>query len=104
MTNEERQLLTMTARHVTQLFSDRDDMVIGVTAVLLDLYRVLFAAGRDSKEGALARLRTQHDEIDRVAPDRSAYLGSLIKTLEDDQLNAAELARQFQQRPPAGTA
>jgi hypothetical protein len=39
MTNEERLLLTATAKNTFELFSDRDDMLIGTVVALLDLYR-----------------------------------------------------------------
>lgn len=98
----QRLLLIETVKEVRQLFGDRDDMVIGVTAAFLDLYRVLFAAGLDMKELALARLQTQHDEINRLIPSGNAarYLSALIEALETDRLNAAKLMR----TPAAGSA
>ena len=38
MTNNERQLLVDTAKFTHQLSKDRDDMLVGITAALLDLY------------------------------------------------------------------
>jgi hypothetical protein len=102
MTDEERRLLTETARQVLQLFGNRDDMIVGITAALLDLYRMQFAAGLDTKDVALTRLRIQRDEINRLIHDGRAvkYLQSLIEALETDRLDAAKLLRES----PAGSA
>ena len=56
MTDDERELLAEIGKHLVQLFQDRDDLVVGVTAALLDLYREEFEAGRQSKETTLQRL------------------------------------------------
>lgn len=102
MTDKERLLLLETARHVTQLFGDRDDLIIGVTAAVLDLYRAQFLAGYDTKEAAIQRLRVQCDAIDQQVGDdsKSRYLKALISALEKDALDAAALLRV----PVAGTA
>ena len=54
---EELQGLLNIARSVLQLQKDRDDLLIGVVAGLVDLYRALFSREVDSKAEALARLR-----------------------------------------------
>ena len=68
MTNEERQLLLGLTQEIQRLFRERDDMIVGITATLLDLYRMLFATGADTKEVALGRLRAQHDQILQLVP------------------------------------
>jgi hypothetical protein len=102
MTAEERLLLTITARYVNDLFGDRDDLLIGIMAALLDLYRVLFNAGADTKDAALRRLGAQHQQlIDAVPEGRGGKaLKWLIDSLEAGKLDAAKLLRM----PPAGTA
>jgi hypothetical protein len=87
MTEKERLLLT----ELIQLFQDRDDFVVGVTAALLDLYREEFAAGRQTLNDAITRLSAQRDALRDNLGEK--YLTSLIQTLEDGQLNAAALAR-----------
>ena len=91
MTETERALLLETAKHVAQLFQDRDDFVVGVTAALLDLYREEFAEGRQTKADALQRLGAQADELKGQRGE--TYLRWLIQTLKDDRLNAANLFR-----------
>lgn len=95
----ERQALLESLRHIAQLFRDRDDMVIGLTAALLDLYRTSFANGHDTKAAAVTRLQAQLDQLKEDSPDQSGslYLQSLLHTLEAEQLNAAKLAREAPQ-------
>jgi hypothetical protein len=101
MTTEERQLLLGTSKEMQGLFRDRDDMLIGITTALLDVYRVLFAAGRDTKDAALSRLRAQHDQLRQVVPGELGCkaLQWLIDSLETDKLDAAKLLRE----PTAGS-
>jgi hypothetical protein len=50
MAPEERQLLVETAKTVVGLFEDRDDMVVAITAVILDLYRIDFQRDHQTKQ------------------------------------------------------
>lgn len=102
MTNEERQLLLGTFKEMQGLFRDRDDMLIGITAAILDLYRALFAAGLDKKDPALTRLQAQHEELRQVLPGELGCkaLKWLIDSLESNKLDAAKLLRET----PAGSA
>jgi hypothetical protein len=98
MTPDERALLLATATQVAQLFKDRDDLVIGVTAALLDLYREEFAAGRQTQSIVIQRLQIQADALRGQLGEK--YLMALIRTLEQGQLNEAGLLRLV----PYGTA
>jgi hypothetical protein len=98
MTENEHALLLETARRVVQLFDDRNDLVVGVTAVLLDLYRDEFAAGRQTKEAVIQRLQVQAEALKGLLGDR--YLLALIQTLKEGKLDAAGLLRLH----PLGTA
>ena len=98
MTQDERSLLLETAKHVAQIFQDRDDLVVGVTAALLDLYREEFVAGRQTKEAVVQRLEIQADVLKGLLGEK--YLRALIRTLKEGQLDAANLLR----IDPAGTA
>lgn len=101
MTDNERELLLTLGQEVERLFRERDDMIVGITAVLLDLYRVLFKAGADSKEAALSRLRAQHEQLAGLFPEQlGAMLQAVIASLEEDKLDAARLLRD----PAAGSA
>lgn len=102
MTAEERALLIETAKEVARLFQERDDMIVGFTAAILDLYRSAFQAGHQTKEDAIGRLRAQRDDLDRKTQAKlgTKMLGSIIATLENDQLDAAKLLRE----PPSGSA
>jgi hypothetical protein len=102
MEDKERLLLIESAKEIFQLFNDRDDMVVGITAALLDLYRVDFSTGRQTKSEALLRLSTQRLDLEGRMPRQlgAKYLGALIETLRDDKLDAAKLARE----PAAGSA
>ena len=101
MTNEERELLVQTARTVSELEKDRNDLLIGVAAVLLDLYRASFDSGSDTKPAALTRLRLQHQQLAQATPPVDCLsLKWLIDSLEDEKLDAAKL---FRMRP-AGSA
>ena len=98
---EELQGLLNIARSVLQLQKDRDDLLIGVVAGLVDLYRALFSREVDSKAEALARLRIQHQQLAKAVPPVDCLsLRWLIETLEEDKLDAAKLLRV----PPAGAA
>ena len=77
---------------------DRDDLVVGVTAALLDLYREEFEAGRQSKETTLRRLTIQANALTAKAGEK--YLRALIQTLKENRLDAENL---FRSRP-AGSA
>ncbi len=102
MTDDERKLLVEISKMALQLFGDRDDMVVGATVVLLDVYRTLFAAGADTKEEAVQRLKVQRDEIKRLVPGARAtgYLQAFVQSLEEGKLDAAKLLRE----PPRGSA
>jgi hypothetical protein len=109
MTQEERDLLVnlgtfagQASEHLTTLFKDRNDMLVAFTATLLDLYRVLFAAGLDSKDAAAARLRTQRDQLAASMPDAegTVALEWIAASLETEKLDAAALMR----KPTVGTA
>jgi hypothetical protein len=102
MTPDERLLLTSTGKQVVELVANRDDMLIGFAAAILDLYRVLFEAGTDTKEAALTRLRAQQDQLVAVVPEGrgSKALKWIADSLEHDTLNAADLFR----APPVGSA
>jgi hypothetical protein len=95
MTREESLLLTATAEHVMESFDNRDDMLIGLVAAMLDLYRVLFDSGLDTKQAALTRLRAQQDQLTRVLPEGrgSASLKWIADSLENEKLDAAGLFR-----------
>ncbi len=98
MTDDERELLAEIGKHLVQLFQDRDDLVVGVTAALLDLYREEFEAGRQSKETTLQRLTIQANALTAKIGER--YLRALIQTLKENRLDAENL---FRSRP-AGSA
>jgi hypothetical protein len=102
MTEDERSLLLSTAEQTVELVANRDDMLIGFAAVILDLYRVLFGAGTDTQQAALTRLRAQQDQLATAVPEGrgSKALKWIADSLETDTLNAAELFRV----PPVGSA
>ena len=80
MTDNEHELLSETAKHVMELFDNRDDMLIGLVAAIVDLYRIAFDAGVNTKEAALTRLRTQQEQSVSVVPE-----GRGSKSLESDR-------------------
>lgn len=102
MTDTELQLLTTTARQVVELSGNRNDMLIAFAAAILDLYRLLFDAGIDTKADALTRLNAQYDPIVQTIPGGcgSVALKWTIDSLESGKLDAATLLR----APPAGSA
>jgi hypothetical protein len=102
MTPDERFLLTSTGEQVVELVANRDDMLIGFAAAILDLYRVLFESGTDTERAALARLRAQQDQLTTAVPGGrgSKALKWIADSLENGTLNAAELFR----ASPAGSA
>ena len=102
MTDNERNLLLAAADGVAELSRNRDDMIVGIAAAILDLHRLLIQSGHQTKQAALDRLTVQKDELVRVSPNQmgAAFLQSLIATLADDKLDAARWLR----LPPAGTA
>jgi len=84
-----------TAGNLNQLFADRDDLSIGVAAILLDLYRVQFSAGHDTKEHAVARLQIQVEDVNEEYPGRplAGFLQFFVESLESGKLDAAKLLR-----------
>jgi hypothetical protein len=101
MTPDERALLLETANFTRQLASDRNDLLVGVTAALLDLYRIGFRGGSDTKIQALNRLQIQQDELTKGAAGLGVtFLKYLADTLAADKLDAAKLYRE----PAAGNA
>jgi hypothetical protein len=95
MTPQERQLMVETAKELRRLYRERNDLVLGVTAALLDVYRGRFQSGHDTKGEAVQRLTMQLKAFGRRR-DRlgTIFLGLLIQTLRNDQLNAAKLLRE----------
>ncbi len=102
MNELERKLLLATAKDMVGLFQDRDDLLVGLVAALLDVYRTLIAAGIDTKDSALVRLAAQREQITSVIPGATGVksLQWLIGSLETGKLDAAKLYRE----PTAGTA
>jgi hypothetical protein len=77
VTEEERQLLEITARTALSLKEDSSDRVAGIEAVLLALF---LAHGRT--EIALARLKVQADLL-KLKGMPSAYLNSFVERAEN---------------------
>jgi hypothetical protein len=101
MTQDERALLLEIAKFTNELANNRNDMLVGVVAAILDLYRTDFREGKDTKQDAINRLRLQQE----VLAEKENGLGNLFlkwlsDTLETDRLDAAKLYRD----PPAGSA
>ena len=92
MTEDEQKLLRTASEAIMQLIRDRDDMVAGLTAVFLDLYRVEFQEGRQAKAEALLRLQIQRDRLARHSARQigAMFLDSLIQTVEKTELQPAE--------------
>jgi hypothetical protein len=105
MTEDEQKLLRTASEAIMQLIRDRDDMVAGLTAVFLDLYRVEFQEGRQEKADALLRLQIQRD---RLAQHSARQIGlmlldSLIQSVEKSRVQPAKPlgGRQLQLRETA---
>jgi hypothetical protein len=96
MTEDEQTLLQTASEAIMQLIRDQDDMVTGLTAVFLDLYRVEFQEGRHAKAEALLRLQIQRDRLAQHSARQIGvmFLDSLIQTVEKAQLQPA--------KPPGG--
>jgi hypothetical protein len=92
MTEDEQKLLRTASEAIMQLIRDRDDMVAGLTAVFLDLYRVEFQEGRQAKAEALLRLQIQRDRLARHSARQigAMFLDSLIQTVEKTELQPAK--------------
>lgn len=89
MNDVERLLLTETTKDTQQLFKDRNDMLIGFAAVVLDLYRQQFKEPND-KSAAISRLKIQLAQLESISGKPGATaLSWLISNLENDKLNAA---------------
>jgi hypothetical protein len=92
--------VALVAESVVGLVNDRDDMVVGITAVLLDIYRTSIERGEQTEQDVLSRLSVQRDELQKAGGLGVKYLDALIAALRDGKLDAAKLIRQ----PAAGTA
>jgi hypothetical protein len=97
MTEDEQKLLRTASEAIMQLIRDRDDMVAGLTAVFLDLYRVEFQEGRQAKARALLRLQIQRDRLARHSARQIGimFLDSLIQTVEKTELQPAKPVELF---------
>jgi hypothetical protein len=102
MTNEERQLLVALGDEIIELKQSRSDMVIGITAALLDLYRISIQKGEQTKDDAVARLTAQKEWLAKEVQGKvgAEFLEFLIATLVTGKLDAAAWLRQR----PAGSA
>jgi hypothetical protein len=102
MNNAEYEILLKTAEAMAEIEKSRNDMIIGISAAILDLHRLLIQAGHQTKQDAISRLTVQRDDIASKLPDGlgTAYLGALIASLTDDKLDAAGWLRQ----PTSGSA
>jgi hypothetical protein len=89
------EVLRAASEAIMQLVRDRDEMVAGFTAVLLDLYQVEFQEGRQTKAEVLFRLQVQRDRLAKHSARKGVkVLDSLIQTVEKAQLQPA--------KPPGG--
>jgi hypothetical protein len=78
-----------------------NDVVVGMTAIILDLYRTMFQLNLDTKAEALSRLSIQEKELrDHAAGLGAIFLNYVINNLKSGKLDAASLTRE----PPAGSA
>lgn len=102
MTEQERALLLDLAQQSFELTSNRNDILVGTVAALLDIHRLLSEHGVQTNNDAIQRLTVQKDWLDsNVAGQVGAqFLGFLIATLSTGKLDAAQWIRV----PPAGTA
>lgn len=96
-TNAEKAL----AENVIQLFQDRDDLVVGITAALVDIYLNQIQMTGRSKPHILDSLKMQLDHCAKFPKQYGTkFLKSLIQTLREEKLDAAKLLRE----PPQGHA
>jgi hypothetical protein len=95
MTEEEQKLLQTACQAIMQLIRDQDDMVAGLTAVFLDLYRVEFQEGRQAKAEALLRLQIKRDSLAQHSGRQIGvmFLDLLIQAVEKAQLQPAKPPR-----------
>jgi hypothetical protein len=91
MTEDEQKLLRTASEAIMQLIRDRDDMVAGLAAVFLDLYRVEVQEGRQARAEVLFRLQIQRDRLAQRSARQTGvkFLDSLIQTVEGAQLQSA---------------
>jgi len=101
MTTADKLLRELAEANIS-LHQDRDDMVVGITASLLDLYRISIENGHQTKEEAVARLTAQKRWLEKEISGQvgAKFLSFLIGTLANDKLDAASWMR----TPPAGSA
>jgi hypothetical protein len=89
---DENDLLKATSEAIMQLARDRDDILAGFTAVLLDLYRVQFQEGHQTKPEALLRLQIERDFLARHSPHQKGvkFLDAMLKSVETLHLQPAK--------------
>lgn len=102
MLEVERQAFMKLVENVEELGRNRDDMLIGIVAALLDLYRSSIERGDQTKDDAVARLTAQKDWLAKEIQGQvgALFLEFLIATLRADKLDAAKWLRQ----PTVGSA
>ena len=100
MTEDERGLLRAMAAEMVRFQNERNDMIVAITAILLDLYRSGFTAGHQTKIDVVTRLQAQLSDLEVKGGMGAQMLQSVIQTLESDLLDAAKILRE----PAAGHA
>jgi hypothetical protein len=79
-------------KEIVRLTSERNDALVGMAAVILDLYRVQFRNEPDDKDSALLRLAVQKDDLLKRANGLGAVcLEWVMENLRNDKLDAASL-------------
>ena len=95
--SQERELVEA----VMQLFSDRNDMVVGIVATFIDIYKNQMQMTGRHQAHIIASLQLQLDHCAKYPHEYGTkFLGALIQALKEDKLDAAKLLREA----PAGTA
>lgn len=80
MTDEERQLLENTARSLLRVIDQQKDVMAGMEAALLEIYRAQFTTG-DRKPETLARLKLSLKVLEAEGQGAN-FLSEFIRKLE----------------------
>jgi hypothetical protein len=82
MNEDEQRLLRAASEVIMQLLRDREDMLAGFGAVLLDLCQDEFQDGRQTKAEVLFRLQITRDHLAQQSARKGViFLDSLIQTI-----------------------
>lgn len=95
MDEQTKTLLLAFNEQIELLRKERNDMMIGIGCVLIDLHRHLIEKGTQTEKDVLDRLRMQKSFLDSNVPEKagSQFVSWLLSNFENGKLDPSLLFR-----------